>query len=318
MNNYVYHVFGLDVGSEIALPDLPCVRRGTRATDVLIRMGTVSGPRGHEDVGLYIVPGGAVLHIPAVARYLITAGTKIIVDPAPAATDRNVRLYLLGSALGAILHQRQMLPLHANVIDFGGAAVAFMGHSGAGKSTLANWFHDRGLPILGDDVCVVRNDNHGHPVAEPGLPRIRLWGDALKASGRAVSDFEASFDDMDKYDVPILATHTREPVRLAAIYHLQAAQDDGPGEVRRLTGANAIQALVANTYRGGYLPLMGGVRRHLEQCVALAQRVPVFELRRRWGLDIFAAEAAQVEAHVRSVLADVDCPTRLNASSIVD
>ncbi|HEU0044533.1 hypothetical protein [Sphingomonas sp.] len=318
MTYHSYHAFGLSLDSEIPLPDLPGMDRHAAPADVLITSGTVNAPVGHEDVGLYIVPRGAVLNIPEVGRYLITKGNRIVVDPAPSATDRNVRLYLLGSAFGAILHQRQMLPLHANVIDFGGAAVAFMGHSGAGKSTLANWFHDRGLAILGDDVCVVRDVDAGHPVAEPGLPRIRLWGDALRASGRDASEFEASFDDMDKYDVPIPAIPARDPVRLAAIYHLQAAQPDHAGGVDRLTGVNAIEALVANTYRGGYLPLMGGVRRHLEQCVALARRVPVFALHRRWGLDIFAEEAAQVEAHVRAVLVETDWRARLNAPSIVN
>ena len=61
--------------------------------------------------------------------------------------------------MGAALHQRGILPLHANAVEIDHRAVAFMGASGAGKSTLAAWFHDQGYPILADDVCVIRADD---------------------------------------------------------------------------------------------------------------------------------------------------------------
>ena len=244
-----------------------------------------------------------MLNVPDIARFLIKDGKRIWVDPHPAATSRNVRLYLLGSAFGTILHQRGLLPLHANVIDFGGVAIAFMGHSGAGKSTLASWFHDRGLPILGDDVCVLSRDDRDGPFVEPGLRRIRLWGDALRASGRTPDDYEASFDDMDKYDVPTATDESPMPLPLAAIYTLQSVDRDRSNSIKRLTGVDAIQALVANTYRGAYIPMMGQVKRHLDQCISLSRHVPVFELQRRWGLDVLAEEGAFIEAHVRELLA---------------
>lgn len=301
MEAHRYRLFGLTVESAIPLPDLPPAPDAMPA-DVVIDYGAVPRPDGVELAGLRVIPEGAVLNIPEAGRYLITGGDRIAVEPGLTATERSVRLYLLGSAFGAILHQRRLLPLHANVIDFGGAAVAFMGHSGAGKSTLANWFHDRGRPILSDDVCVVRVDAAGTAVVEPGMPRIRLWADALAASGRNAGDYQASFDDMDKYDVPIAAPAASAPLPLAAVYLLRAADTVQPGGIARLTGADAIQALVANTYRGGYVPLMDGVAHHLAQSVALARRVPVFAVRRRWGRDVFDEEAARVEHHVGTVL----------------
>lgn len=299
-----YRVFGLSVRSEIALPDLAPGEGSTTAPDVVIAAGAIQLPPQPEPVGLSIVPGGAILNIPEAGRYLVTGGNRIIVDAAANASERSVRLYLLGSAFAAILHQRGLLPLHANTIDFGGAAIAFMGHSGAGKSTLAGWFHDHGLSILGDDVCVVTGIDEGTPVAVPGLLRIRLWGDALSASGRKAEGFERSFDDMDKYDVPLGFETTRKPLPLAAIYLLQVASIDQRSSVQRLRGAQAIEALVANTYRGGYLPLMGRVGPHLAQCVSLSRHVSIFSLRRRWSLDDFATEAALVQDHVSSILAE--------------
>ena len=84
---------------------------------------------------------------------------EIVAEPRQGVPDSNVRLFLLGSAMGALLHQRGLLPLHTNAVEVGGRAFAFMGKSGAGKSTLAAWFHDRGFRIVADDVCVVGFDD---------------------------------------------------------------------------------------------------------------------------------------------------------------
>ena len=302
MTKYRYRLFGLGIESDIPIPDLPIISENF-PIDVVISGEPIPDAEQHEPAGLHVSRYGAILNIPDVGRYLIKGGNQIRVEPAPAATSRNIRLYLLGSAFGAILHQRHMLPLHANVIDFDGVAVAFMGHSGAGKSTLASWFHDRGYSILGDDVCVLNSDDQSRPIVEAGLPRMRLWGDALQASGRTPSDYEASFDDVDKYDVPTAAASPPKPLRLAAIYDLQSVGCQLPSSITRLTGIDAVQALVANTYRGAFVPMLGEVKTHLDQCISLSRQVPVFELQRRWGLDVLAEEGAFIEAHVRELLA---------------
>jgi hypothetical protein len=74
------------------------------------------------------------------------------------------------------------------------------------------------------------------------------------------------------------------------------------GGVTPLRGVEAVDALVANTYRGTYLPLMGGTARHLMACVDLARRLPVFTARRAWGFDRFDAEAQRLEAHALGVI----------------
>src|SRR5258708_39789946 len=99
--------------------------------------------------------------------------------------------------MGAIFHQRGLLPLHANAIEVGGQAVAFVGPSGAGKSTLAAYFRDRGYRVLCDDVWVVSFGSDGEPLAWPGVPRVKLWGDALAAFCPRVGDLEPVFGGED-------------------------------------------------------------------------------------------------------------------------
>lgn len=302
MGSPLYRVFGLQLRSEIPLPELDTARDDA-AADVVISCGGVPHFLDHEPFGLSVVADGAVLNIENVARYWIRGGAEILVERRAHASERNVRLFLLGSAFAAILHQRALLPLHANAVEIDGRAVAFMGHSGAGKSTMAAWFHDRGLNVLADDVCVVRRDG-GSFYAHAGIPRLRLWREALEISGRDPGAYEESFDDMDKYNVPTATRLEREMVELSHVYVLGRASEAGPAIVP-LQGMAAVEALVANTYRGAYLPLMGETGRHLMQCVELSRQVPVFRADRRWGFDSFDEQAALLETHARAVAARV-------------
>ena len=203
---YRYKVYGLSVRSELELPELHDDEQPGDA-DVDIRVGTV--PPADED-GLSLGPDGAVLRINGIATYLMRAGREIIVHSSPGASDRNVRLYLLGSAMGILLHQKGLLPLHANAIEIDGRAVAFMGETGAGKSTLAAWLHDAGHRVIADDVCVLGIDGERERVGvHPGMPRIRLWKDALERSGREPDDYQFSYagdETYEKFDVPLAGT----------------------------------------------------------------------------------------------------------------
>lgn len=297
-----YRIFGLGIQSEIPLPELDEVRL-EQPSDVSIRFGPVPRPLdGNEPQGLSVASEGAILNIVAVARYWIRGGSEIVIEPCPGSSDRNLRLFLLGSAFAAVLHQRGLLPLHANAVEIDGRAVAFMGHSGAGKSTLAAWFHDRGFNILADDVCVIRTEA-GKVLAHAGIPRLRLWRDALELTGRSALDYEASFDDADKYNLPTQSRPSRESIELSQVYLLVKAADAAPA-IDRLQGVEAVDALVANTYRGRYVPLVGETHRHLLQCLSLVQKVPVFRARRVWGMPGFDEQARLLEEHARAFLAE--------------
>ena len=289
-----FRLFGLDLRSEIDLAGLaPAIETGS--PDVEIAFETLP-PSDHA--GYRATEDGTLLAVAKVGRYLIREGRQILIDPAPGASERNVRLFLLGSAIGALLHQRGLLPLHANAIDIGGRAVAFSGHSGAGKSTIAAWFHDRGHTILADDVCVIGFDEAGRALAYPGIPRLRLWREALEASGREAEAYSRSFDDMDKYDVPTVNGSEAEPMPLAAIYLLRKAEDSGgDAGIERLKGVEAVETLVSNTYRGGYLSMIGRTREHLSACVRVARAVPVFRAQRLWGFDRFDEQARRLSDH---------------------
>jgi hypothetical protein len=292
----LYSVFGLCLRSEIPLDELPPAPEGA-APQIEIGRGAAGAAEGAA--GYSVSAEGTLLRIPDVGRYRIRDGREIVVEAEAGASERNIRLFLLGSALGALLHQRGLLPLHANAIEMDGCAVAFSGHSGAGKSTIAAWFHDQGHRILTDDVCVIGFDEAGRALAYPGIPRLRLWREALEATGRDVELYDRSYDAMDKYDVPSERRATA-PLPLAAIYLLRQAGEEADGpSIARLQGVDCVETLIANTYRGAYLKTIGRTGEHLAACLRVARQVPVFRATRLWGFDRFDAQAQLLDAHAR-------------------
>jgi hypothetical protein len=270
-----YQLFGLRVDAELALPEA-LNDDSALEPDVAVRMEAIDWPPTPS--GISAVADGLMLTVPDVARYWIRDGREIIVDAVPGVPDKNVRLYLLGSAMGAVLHQRGLLPLHANVVEIDGRAIAFVGESGAGKSTLAGWFHDRGRRVLSDDVCVIHGIEAGRPLVFPAVRRLRLCRDALLASGRAPEDFEPSYSGdpaFDKFDIP-LAPDDATPLPLSAIVLLAFGTRD---EVELVGGVEAAEILYAHTYRGGMVDQVGKVELHWQAVTRLLQSIQVL----RWS-----------------------------------
>ena len=130
---YYYYAFGLNIESAI---EFPLLVPGTSSNpDLVIQLGPVPHELGRvEEQGSYyqIGPRQFLLKVDKVARYLVSSGSEITVEPHPTADERDLRLYLLGSAIGAVLHQRGVWPLHGSAIASGRGAALFVGEKGIG------------------------------------------------------------------------------------------------------------------------------------------------------------------------------------------
>src|ERR1700749_228340 len=97
----VYLIGGVTLISEIALPELPLIQQQSSTPHpVRVRLGSIPNhlPGAVElDPGCFATPAQYLLNIQGVARYLVTDGIEIVVDPDDAAPALDVRGYLLGS-----------------------------------------------------------------------------------------------------------------------------------------------------------------------------------------------------------------------------
>lgn len=306
-----YTAFGLRIASQIQLPEL-AKGETTGEVDVEICFGAAEAVlEGGREVepGVMATADTLVLDY-APAQYLVRDGRQIIIAPKAGSSDRDIRSYLLGSAIGAICHQRGLLPLHANAVAVDGRAIAFAGPSGAGKSTLAAYFREGGRRLLCDDVCVVSFDLAGEPLAWPGIPRIKLWSDALAAFGRPVHDLERVYDGEDKFSLPFQPDPPLTAFPLRRIYLLGLAVPDSPPGIRPLAGAEAFNAVISNIYRWEFAAPLGRSQTHFANVVSLLRSTEVFAADRRWGFDVFMAEAERLERHIESETRQPDAYAR--------
>ena len=283
-----YVGFGLTIRSELILPELERGADGDAEADVEVRLGVLAGPEWDRIVG--IENDAFRLRVAGIGRFEAVEGRRVTIDPDPAATEAELRAYLLGTMFGALFQQRGLLALHASAVaalpgeDGGDQAIAFVGESGAGKSTMAMALNARGHRLLCDDVTVVRQDEAGLPLVWPGVRRLKLWSTSIEAGGGSTQGLEPVLSREDKFHVPSDHVAAYRPFQLRALFLL--ATDEALKEVRidRLRGAAAIQTLISHTFRGRIVPFMSASERHFRACVALLDHMPVYRLLRPWGL----------------------------------
>jgi hypothetical protein len=306
----VYKLAGLRIVSDFPLSGLPVchdnaaaqpevVIRRAPVPEVLASVGTTFPNRQYNGKEL-------LLDFPAVGRFLLRGGDEILVDSAPSSDEGEIRAHLLGTAFGALCHQRGMLPLHSSVIDVADGCIAFVGESGAGKSTLAAALAARGHQVIADDVCFLQLGNKRGDKRDvqvwPGIHRIRLWEDTVAALGCEGPGVEREMRGYNKYLIPVHPpTLPVEPRQLRGVYQLCAAPDGSCASVSRLRGAAAIEVLLRNVYRLGLAEYMGYKPAVFAACATTANTVPVFRFSRPFGFDTLREGVGFLEDHLRDI-----------------
>jgi hypothetical protein len=274
--NFFYRAFGLIIESQIECPELlPAV--GQPAPDVQIRPAAAPPHLEHGvAAGDWIegCSGQILLKITGVASYWIHDGREIVVDTAKDASPEDVRIYLLGSAMGAVLHQRGLLPFHGSTICVDGQAITFSGPSGIGKSTLAAALVDRGCRMLADDVSAISFTAQGVPMVHPGMPQLKLRDDSGQQLGRNSLYARPLGNHAGKYGYPEHAAFITEALPSKVIYILGRHTDNGFKEIP-LRGVDKFHALRINTYRPSFVKAMGLELAHFDLLRKLAGHIDV-------------------------------------------
>lgn len=274
---HAYRAFGMTLSSEIPLPAL--MPAGLDEPDVEIALGSVNadGLPGALPLGRFAqaTENQLWLHVPGVARFLISDGRRILIDPENGSDEQSIRLYALGSCIGAIVHQRGDLILHGCALRFGDRCAVIAGHSGAGKSTLSAALNLRGHDLISDDLAVL--DRQG--LVHPGFPQIKLWADTARMLGLDIAAMRRIRLQVDKYAYRVEHAFCNRPMPLAAVYILHT-HNQAYTSFEAVTGMAKLAPLQAHTYRPQQIKGMKMQPRHLQACSRLANRINLTHITR--------------------------------------
>lgn len=277
MSPWRYAHCGLTIVSEWPIPELAAVAASSGVpadVHVVVRQDAT---REHGESTVCVTDGECRFSVPEAGEFVISSGRRIMILPYPSADPALVRLFLLGSAWGALLHQRGAMALHAGVTADGGGASAFCGPPAAGKSSTVTWLLQHGHVLVSDDLTRLELPPHGPPQVWPSVPRLKLSAESLSAARWPAPGVGGHAVD-EKVHVMWDGARATGPVPLQAVYVLNWGE---PG-VRRLRGIEAVRRfMMAATYRPAFLTPAAAVARHWEQCAELVRRIPVWELTRR-------------------------------------
>ena len=219
--------------------------------------------------------------IPNVGELYICHGREIHMAPRAEVSDEVASLFILGTGMGTVYHQRKLIPLHATVALFNRCAYAFCGHSGDGKSTLGKALLDRHIPLLTDDVACIHWQD-GIPMVASEKPIIKLRPDTAKYMG--LDHKQVDFPDGSrKCFLPI--PHCEGCWPLKGIFIL-AFGDLG---IQPLPMTEALGMIKAHTYRNFLVEPIWGEEAFLKEQVRLLRDVPAFLFTRPRDLNTLAS-----------------------------
>ncbi|MFZ3579507.1 HPr kinase/phosphorylase [Virgibacillus sp. DJP39] len=277
-----YGAFGLSFISDFHLPELSLIDPELQLTDIVITnrnlldlWSELSEANRHfvvkKDFVMFSIPGTAI--------FLIQNGNKILVSPFNDAHDDQIRLYILGTCMGALLMQRKVLPLHGSAIAIDGKAYAIVGDSGAGKSTLASAFLNRGYQLLSDDVIPVSLDDKNVPNVTPAYPQQKLWIESLNEFGINSDKLRPIIDRETKFGVPVHDQFATDPMPLAGVFELVKTDNDEIG-INSINNLERLHTLFNHTYRNFLIARLGLMEWHFSISTSAVNKINFYQLQR--------------------------------------
>lgn len=283
----MYLVGGITLVSELALPELPLIQQQSATPHpVIVRMGKVANHLpGAVEVDPYCFATATqyLLSIQGIARYLVTGGREIVIDPDANALLLDVRAYLLGAIFVVLCQQRGLLPLHASAIAGKSGVVAFLANSGQGKSTLAAHLAQRGFRVLADDVCLIDTAQPGKAMVIPTAPWLKLWRNSLEHLGREAEGLDRVFSDDDKYRLPLAPVLKPEPI-LRLVFLDGNEVSSTSTEIEEVPRVEAVPLLMNLTHHSYLLEATGQREENFLRCTRVLSQARAYRLIRPWGL----------------------------------
>ncbi|MFG6149932.1 aldolase [Halobacillus sp. B23F22_1] len=276
----MYTAFGFNIMSELSFPELSEINHKADI-DLYIQQKELLDEWNEKTIpnrNFLVEPKECLFRIPNVAIFKIENGERIYFHAFEEAEEDQLRLYILGTCMGSLLMQRNILPLHGSAIEIDGKAFAIVGHSGAGKSTTASAFLNKGFQLVSDDVIPVTVEE-GVPMVTPAYPQQKLWQESLDGFGINSSGYQPIINRESKFAIPVQDKFYSKKLPLAGIIELEKVD----GECIQLDHIEKLQGLHTifnHTYRNFMISRMGLLDWHFSVTAQICSYTDLYTLKR--------------------------------------
>ncbi|MFT7553463.1 MAG: hypothetical protein ACI9BV_003798 [Rhodothermales bacterium] len=274
---HTYFAHGMTIASEIEIPEF-----GTSQGEADLDVSIAGVPECIPDcrrrgVRFQAAPGHYLLTIDGVASYEVLGGHTVRIQPAAGSSESDIRVFLHSSVMGAVVHQRGLLPLHASSVEMFGRAVLIAGASRSGKSTLAMALNKKGFPIISEDLTVLRATPAGTVLAFPGTLRFKLTPRSVGLLSIPENELRPGRQGTGKFFVSPSGIASKADLEVSRIYWLTPSVRESTG-LRPLTGVEKFSAVMTNTFRHKFVDAFGTSVDHFQHCSSVTRAVPVARL----------------------------------------
>ncbi|WP_431800734.1 HPr kinase/phosphorylase [Halobacillus andaensis] len=276
----IYTAFGFNIMSELSLPELIEINHKAHI-DISIQQRDLIDEWNEKSIpnrNFYVEANECLFKVPDVAIFMIENGGRIYFHPFDEAEEDQLRLYILGTCMGSILMQRNILPLHGSAIEIDGKAFAIVGHSGAGKSTTASAFLSRGFQLVSDDVIPVTLEN-GIPMVTPAYPQQKLWQESLDGFGMESERYRPIINRESKYAIPVADRFYSKKLPLSGIIELEKVEGEEI-QLKKIEKLHGLHTIFNHTYRNFMIPRMGLVDWHFSVSAQICSYTDLYTLKR--------------------------------------
>ncbi|MGL6108445.1 hypothetical protein [Romboutsia sp.] len=281
--NYFYKVYGLNIKSEIEIPEL-CRLEVIEDDNIHV---SINFNRMSEDIKKLIKDGieadykkqRSWFNIDNLATYYIENGNKVIIEPCTKIDEQLLKVYILGSVLGIVLLQRNTVAIHGGALQINKLGCVITGDKGAGKSTLTTALRKKGYGFVADDVAAIYHDKTN--MINPGFPYQKLCEDTMDKLGYDKSKYTPHRGDMNiKYIVPALGSFIDKPIPLNTVIELEQG-DVSKVEMCEIKGTEKLSNLIKNIFRIEVIMYSGGMEpAYLKKCLQIAQNIKYYKITR--------------------------------------
>jgi len=249
--------FGLIIDSPFPLPEALPVKQETHA-DVTVTIGTAGKDFVTDDGFADARENRTWWHNTSMhsrtmfncksGLFDIRGGNEVIIQLYPDADMENVKIFLLGSAMGAVQAQRGRIPIHGGAVVTQNGAAIITGNQSAGKSTMTSAFVHNGYKYLTDDVSSMSIED-GRVEIVPAYPQRKLVRDACAPLGYDPDDLILVDRERDKLAVRDRDNWQSEPIVLSVIIELYHETVEKNVSIEPVTGREKLNAVFRNLYR---------------------------------------------------------------------